>query len=96
MPGDGEHFGNHVFSFFLLGLLCVCLGLYILFVGAHAQLELYFYAGSVDELLFKKIVNYLENQVQVLRRGGKATTIIESLKMAVSGRGPLLELRYTL
>lgn len=75
MPGDREYFGNRVFPVFLLGFVCM-LRLICTSCGAHAQVELYFYARSVNELLFKKIVNYLENQVQVLRRGGKATTII--------------------
>lgn len=73
--GDREYFSKHGFYSFGFVLLCMCHGLYVLPAGTHTQLELYFHSGSLIGLLFNKIVNYLENQMQILRRDRKATTI---------------------
>lgn len=76
--GDGEYFTNMGFIPLFLSF-CVCALAYMYFLlghtHTHTQLELYFHSGSLIGLLFNKILNYLENQMQILRRDRKATTI---------------------
>lgn len=56
---------------FLL-LLCLCM-LWLMCASQPAgiPLELYFYSGSVTELLFNQIINHQDNQMDVLRKGQK-------------------------
>ena len=58
-------------------LMCVCLGLCVLpNLLTRAWFEPCFYSVPLTELLFNKMVNNLENQMQVPRRGRKAVTTI--------------------
>ena len=58
-------------------LMCVCLGLCVLpNLLTHTWFEPCFYSVPLTELLFNKMVNNLESQMQVPRRGRKAVTTI--------------------